>query len=76
MDLCNEEYIVSIWSSSAITFIAVINLDGWPLDEKYILILLYIGAFSINDHVSKQHLMLVNYEDKQQQAKFKLIVIK
>lgn len=49
---------------------------GDRLMKKYTLILLYIGAFSINDHVSKQHLMLINYEDKQQQAKFKLIVIK
>lgn len=38
-DLCNEKYIVSIWSSSAITFIAVINLDGWPLEKLHTLIL-------------------------------------
>lgn len=47
-DLCNEEYIVSIRSSSAITFIAVINLDGWPLEKLYLN--LYVGSFSINDH--------------------------
>lgn len=38
-DLCNEKYIVFIWSSSAITFIAVINLDGWPLEKLHTLIL-------------------------------------